>query len=176
MKIAVIYGTRKGASRDSAGIIAEKLRTDYGAEAALFDIKRMPPVADVLSGYDAFVVGSSIVAGRWVPRVRRFLNRPELRLKQVAIFVSAGGTLRPADEGSDTREHVRKVAYERYVEPLLKKSGLNPFATATFGGHMTYLRQSLFDNWHPEDASAFADVVGRSLFGPGHVAPGRLAR
>lgn len=166
MKTAVVFGTRKGASRDSATIVADRLREKFGFDVDLIDVRTMPAWRTMKDRYDAYVIGSSIVAGRWVGRARRLLFRPELRTKRVAIFVTAAGTLQPGNEGASTRAHVREVALERYVTPLLEKSGLSPVGVAAFGGRMRMLKQTVFENWNGEEARDWADTIGPRLADP----------
>ena len=70
MNVLVAYASRFGSTRGIAECIAEKLQQQgTPAEAQLVE------AAGDLGGYDAFVVGSAVFAGRWMEEATGFVRR-----------------------------------------------------------------------------------------------------
>lgn len=120
-RILVVYDTRAGSTAEIAQTIAEVLAHD--------DIEAKAVVADEardVDTYDAIVVGSPVLYGRWLKSAVRFVkdNRDVLRDVPVAFF-AVGMAM-----SEDTPENRAKVgaamtAFSRVV---------NPVETGVFGG------------------------------------------
>ncbi len=85
MRVLVSAATKHGATAEIAGVIGEELRTG-GHEVSVVE----PSVVDDVTGYDAYVLGSAIYAGRWLGEARELVERnaPALRTKPVWLFSS----------------------------------------------------------------------------------------
>lgn len=101
MQVLVAYGSRQGATRGIADLVAEVLR----AAGQVVDVRPVGTVGD-LSGYDAFVVGGAVHLGRWHPEVVAFLHahRHELVYRPVWLFSNGPAADGTADEARDGGE------------------------------------------------------------------------
>lgn len=91
-RIAVIYATAQGSTRDIAEFIAADL-TDRGAEVELSDVEHAPE----LSRFDGVILGSAVHNMALLPAAASFVrsHRDELRKSDVWMFsVGLGPALR----------------------------------------------------------------------------------
>ena len=120
-RVLVGYATRAGSTAEVAEQIAATLR-EAGAAADAF------PLAEIAdpAGYDAFVLGSAIRAGKLLPEASAFVERHRGTLagRPVAYFVVCG-TLR-----ADTAANRRVV--RAYLDPLVALK--EPVDVGLFGG------------------------------------------
>lgn len=152
-RIAVVYATRQGASRQTAQIIASTAEA-AGHDVVLSDVRRLPSDVRAVSGFDAVIIGSSIVMGRWVGRARRFARRALASGTPTALWVTAAGVLQ-GGAGSDTpppRDEAVQRACNLFIAPLLSsRSGTGvPLAMTAFGGIMKMYGRVVIDNWERE--------------------------
>ena len=132
-KIAIIYGTRYGATRDTAEWIA----AGTGKKIDLLDIETLD-FEQTVKEYDAFIVGSGI----WIDGPHKRLiellqtHKESMQEKIIAAFIVCGTT------GEDEAGEKRIVGYfERFYKPL----DVKPPRQAYFGGRMTIDRLSETD-------------------------------
>jgi menaquinone-dependent protoporphyrinogen oxidase len=127
MRVLVAYETAHGSTAETAERIAQVLR-DRGAEV---DVMRCRKVGS-LEGYDAFVVGSPIWAGKWLKPARRFVVRHEgtLSSRPTAYFCASGAASR--EEG--------RADVERQIFPKLRNyaEGVEPVAIGNFAGVINF--------------------------------------
>ncbi len=123
-RVALIYATRYGATKETAMWIAKGIEGDV----TLLDIEQMDFAKTALE-YDAFILGSGV----WIDGVHkdmiRFLEeyKTELRGKIVASFILCGTT------GKDPKGEERIAQYfHKFHAPLDTKPPLNE----KFGGRM----------------------------------------
>ncbi len=167
MNTLIAYGTRKGASRRTAELIAETLTNVDGRLCIVKDAKRVGRAQ--LEGADSIVIGSSIAVGRWKPSAKRLLRKAGATGKPVAVFVSAAGMLSGKEPGSPDAEPKGTLAEReaeavaRYIDPVAAKTGARPVAQAAFGGRMEMFGKVMFDNWDPEPITAWATDLTRKL-------------
>lgn len=162
MSIIVAYGTRYGSTARTAELIARTMNETAGTGTARAMDALAVRARDIAEA-GAFVVGSSIVAGRWKWRARRLLSRLGGSGKPVAVFVTAAGVLSGKEPGSDPAAEptipldacVAK-AVSLYVDPVVSKAGVVPAATGAFGGRMAMFGKVQVDNWAPEPVQAWA--------------------
>lgn len=92
MEVLVAYATTYGSTRGVAERIAKRLqRRGIAVDAR--------PMADgvVAVRYDAFVLGSAIHAGKWLPEGRRFLDRNAAVLRERPVWLFSVSTLGDED-------------------------------------------------------------------------------
>lgn len=168
MKTLIAYSTRWGSTTKTARLIAETLKEADGRAAEVLDARRVD--SKKFSEYDAFVVGSSIAAGRWKGPARRLLARLAAAKKPTAVFVSAGGVLSGKEPGSapdappkGTLEERQARAVGLYIDPIAAKAGLAPVAKSAFGGRMAFFGKEMFDTWEAEPIVAWARELVKKL-------------
>jgi menaquinone-dependent protoporphyrinogen oxidase len=88
MKVLVVYGSKHGSTRGIAEDIAETLRA-AGQQA----VARPLEAAGDLTGYDAFVVGSAVYAGRWTPEATEFVGRHHAVLASRPVWLFSSGPI-----------------------------------------------------------------------------------
>jgi menaquinone-dependent protoporphyrinogen oxidase len=127
-RILVGYASTCGSTGEIAAAIGKKLC----AANARTDVRHLTDVTD-LDGYDAFVIGSAIHGGMWMPEAMKFLRerRGTLAKAPVAYFISC---IALAEDKDDTR----KLA-QGYVErPLKLVPQIRPVAFGKFAGKVDY--------------------------------------
>ena len=166
MNTLIAYGTRKGASRRTAELIAETLTKVDGRSCVVLDAARVG--RNELTSADSIVIGSSIAIGRWKPSAKRLLRKAAATGKPVAVFVSAAGMLSgkdPSDPDAELKGTLAEreaEAMAKYIDPIAAKAGVRPVAQAAFGGRMEMFCKVMFDNWDPEPITAWAtDLAGK---------------
>lgn len=129
-KILVAYATRTGGTAP----IAETIATTLQAEGLHVDVELIRNVVDVRP-YHAFILGSSVRAGSWLPEMIEFMkdNLSHLQNMPVAFFTVC---LTLADDTPQNRETVRK-----YLDPV--RQLVNPVIEGYFAGKMDFSRLSL---------------------------------
>jgi menaquinone-dependent protoporphyrinogen oxidase len=139
MKTLIVYGTRYGATTDTAEKIAKDLREE-GFEVQLADLKK-EKIKDI-SPFDLIIVGSGMQITKWVGEVEDFIKKFKgtLSQKKLAIFVSSGkATL----EREGKTEEIAKL-YKQNLQDKVDKYNLHPITTAMFGGIMNFNKMNLF--------------------------------
>ncbi len=143
MKTLIAFGTRYGATADTAELITEGLREE-GIETDVVDLKRQD--VDDLSVYNMVIVGSGIKASRWTKEANQFLkdHKEELQPKISALFVSSGSWSFTTGDGALAAEQEgglysklgvnKEEAYQQYVVDKANEHDLNPESVEVFGG------------------------------------------
>jgi menaquinone-dependent protoporphyrinogen oxidase len=93
MKVAVVYASKHGSTREIAERIGAVLKLE-GADAEVLDAEHPPN----LDGYDAVVLGSAVYAGRWRSEARRFVRRHRDQLTALPLWLFSSG---PVGEGAE---------------------------------------------------------------------------
>ena len=139
VRVLVAYGTRYGQTAKIATRIAGLLK-HAGCEVTLgeaSDLGGWPR----LDGFDGAIVGASVIAGRHQRAVRRFVVRHREALDGMpSAFFSVSGSAGNADPS------VQRVGHEQ-AERFLIETHWHPWATATFGGALSYTRYSPLVRW-----------------------------
>lgn len=166
-KVALIYGTRYGATKDTAMWIAKGI----GDNVDLLNIEEMG-FNETLHQYDKFIIGSGIWIDGAHTRLIEFLSRhaQTIQDKIIASFIVCGTT------GEDEAGRARIAGYfESFHKPLQIK----PPLIKHFGGRMiidklsdkdrklldhfyTKILKKKFENWdrtNPESAEKFGNEL-----------------
>jgi menaquinone-dependent protoporphyrinogen oxidase len=124
-KVLLAYASKAGSTSDAAVIIGKAL----AEQGAIVDVKPAGSVKDV-SGYDAFVIGTAIRAGKPVGDFTSFIskNRSILNAKPAAIFLVC---MTLSKDTPETRKEV-----EKYFASAKKL--ITPKAEGYFAGRMDY--------------------------------------
>jgi menaquinone-dependent protoporphyrinogen oxidase len=88
MNMLVAYGSKHGATKGIAERIAERLRAE-GQQATAQPVGAV----DDLSGYDAFVIGSAVYAGRWTQEATEFVRRHRAMLASRPVWLFSSGPI-----------------------------------------------------------------------------------
>lgn len=140
-KVALIYGTRYGATQDNAQWIAKGI----GSPVDMLNIENIDFI-ETLKSYDKFIIGSGI----WVDGAHKGLmnllstHTAQIEPKIIASFIVCGTT----GEDEAGRERI-KGYFERFHKPL----NLKPTLKKHLGGRMTIEKLSdtdrkLLDNFY----------------------------
>jgi menaquinone-dependent protoporphyrinogen oxidase len=131
-KILVAYASKAG----STGEVAEAIGQVLNAKGMAADVLQVKHVTD-LSGYQAFVIGSAIRMGRWLPEAVQFVEKNRVVLGRVpTAYFLVSGFLR-----EDTPEMRSQVL--AFVDPVRKI--LEPKSIGLFAGKMDYSKISWLD-------------------------------
>ncbi|HEU4616712.1 MAG TPA: menaquinone-dependent protoporphyrinogen IX dehydrogenase [Gammaproteobacteria bacterium] len=130
-RVLVVYATTEGQTAKIAEHIADAGRA-AGHEVL---VRRADDVEDAeLSGFEAFVVGASLHAGRYQREARTFVERNvELLGARPSAFFSV--SLAAASRNADEREDV-----ERLIARFLEDTHWTPKLTGSFAGALKYTR------------------------------------
>ena len=140
-KVALIYGTRYGATQDNAEWIAKGI----GSQVDILNVEDID-FAETLKKYDKFIIGSGIWVDGAHKRLMELLSAhtPQIEPKIIASFIVCGTT------GEDDAGRSRIEGYfERFHKPL----NLKPTLKKHLGGRMTIEKLSendrkLLDNFY----------------------------
>jgi menaquinone-dependent protoporphyrinogen oxidase len=139
IKALVVYGTRYGATANTAEVIADTLRQD-GLEVKVVDAKKEK--VQSISEFDLIIVGSGIQMGRWTKEPEDFLEKfkNELSKKKIALFVSCGSAS-PLSKGEQENKELAD-AKRKYLEDKAAKHNVKPVALGFFGGCYDFNKMS----------------------------------
>jgi len=108
LNILVTYASKHGATAEIAERIAEWLSADgFPATVA----QAGPDVS--VEGYSAFVVGSSVYAGKWQPEAREFVGTHTEALKRSPVWLFSSGPIGdpplPEEDPPEAADHARLI-------------------------------------------------------------------
>lgn len=148
----IAYGSKMGATEETASEIASVLREKYRFEVDVVDLKKNP--TPDLTQYRNIVIGSGVRIGSWNGRALKFLHN-EFEGKKVAVFVSSMMAGNP---------NTYDGAFTKFIKDVLgTHARFEPVATAAFGGRLKILGMTLSDNRDTEKIRAWADELGKKL-------------
>jgi menaquinone-dependent protoporphyrinogen IX oxidase len=159
----IVYGTRKGTTKNTADVIAETLIIKHGHVVEITNVKNIKAYKRRLNEFDNFIVGSSIQSGRWVSRALRFLKKYDFKNQKVAIFVTAGGTLYKEKRLGLKKEEVITEAIHNYIDRYLPKFRFSPVSEMAFGGSVIRSGKEKYNSWNRDDIEAWAISLGKIL-------------
>jgi menaquinone-dependent protoporphyrinogen IX oxidase len=159
----IIYGTRKGTTEKTAAAIAETLILKFNHHVEMINIRKIRRYRRRLNEFDILIVGTSIIWGRWVNRVLRFLKRLNLPSLKVAIFVTAGITLSKASNFEISKEEAIQEAIRNYIDKYQAQFRFRIISKMAFGGMILKNGTKKIDSWNREDIKEWAIQIGELL-------------
>ncbi|MGA2680953.1 MAG: flavodoxin domain-containing protein [Candidatus Bathyarchaeia archaeon] len=151
-KTLIAYETKGGATEESARKIAEVLRSKYGLEVDLVDLKKQD-IKDC-SQYKNIIIGGGVRAGKVYSKALKCLEN-DFAGKTVAFFVSSG------DAGDPAKYQEAKI---KYVENVLSNyPNVKPVAVEAFGGRQKIFGKMVFDNLDLARVETWAQELGKKL-------------
>jgi menaquinone-dependent protoporphyrinogen oxidase len=96
VRVLVVYGSRMGGTAGIAEEIGDELRRQ-GLEADVLP----GHLVRTTEGYDGFVVGGALYAGRWHRDARRFIRQHARRLREHPTWLFSSG---PLDESASEHD------------------------------------------------------------------------
>jgi menaquinone-dependent protoporphyrinogen IX oxidase len=150
-KTLVAYETKLGASKDAAEKVADKLRSKYGIEVDLVNLKDQEDFD--LEQYSNVVVGAGVRGGGVYGKALKLLKN-DFSGKQVAFFVcsSWGGT--PGSHDNAKTRLVDKMLATKYPQ-------LKTVSTEAFGGRIRYFGKTMLDNTDITKVEVWAEELGK---------------
>ncbi|NWG18581.1 MAG: hypothetical protein HXY41_18315 [Chloroflexi bacterium] len=109
-KVLIAYATVHGSTTEIAEYMA-KLLGEHHFDVTTANVETLESVA----GYDAYILGSAIHAGMWLPSMSRFLDRfeDELAKAPVYFFVTCIRVLEPEGEQHVLEHYLHRDTLER---------------------------------------------------------------
>jgi menaquinone-dependent protoporphyrinogen IX oxidase len=151
-KTLIAYESKGGVTEESAQKIAEILRSKYGLEVDLVDLKEQK-VPD-LAQYRNVIIGGGVRVGKVYSKALKFLEN-DLSDKRAAFFVSS------AEAGTPGSYEKTKV---KFVENTLANyPNIKPVATEAFGGRIKILGKTVTDNTDMAKVEAWAEELGKKF-------------
>jgi menaquinone-dependent protoporphyrinogen oxidase len=137
MKAIIVFGTRYGATKDTAEEIAKTLQEE-NFDVNVVNIKE-EKIRDI-SEYELVIVGSGVACGRWVNEAEDFLKkfRKDFENKKLALFVSS---VEPIYKREGNNKEVAKM-HKINLEDRVPKYNLKPLSLGFFGGIIDFTRMN----------------------------------
>jgi menaquinone-dependent protoporphyrinogen IX oxidase len=159
----IVYGTRKGTTKETVQLIAQVLKDYFSYEVDISGTKEMKYYRKRIDDYDNIIIGSSIMSGRWKSKILSFARLDLFGSKQVALFVTAGGTLNKVNKFGITKEDAINEATEKYIDKSINKFKFVPVSKTAFGGRVIKKNITKYDSWNREDVVSWAIALGEKL-------------
>lgn len=152
MKTLIAFATKSGVTGESANIIADVLKNNFGHEVDVVNLKETK--SPDIGPYDNIFIGSGIRMGMWYGRAKKMLKK-DFKGKKVIIFLSSC-------YAGDSEKHDKAVA--DYLDKVLDKyPDMQPIATNAFGGRMKMFGKVQNDNYNPAKVKLWAEELGEKL-------------
>ncbi len=162
-KTLIIYGTRKGTTTETVQLIAEVLKNEYNHEVDICESSQLKYYKKRLNEFNNIIIGSSIVSDWWKGRILSFAKKDIFSGKNVAVFVTAGGTLNKVIKYGITKEEAINEAIQKYINKYSKKFKFHPISKAAFGGKVFKKGIVRYNSWNQEDIVNWAKEIGEKL-------------
>jgi menaquinone-dependent protoporphyrinogen oxidase len=92
MKTLIVVASRHGSTSGIAEALADELRSaDHTVDLKTVDD------APAVENYDAAIVGSAVYMGKWLPRASQFVDRHQVELATLPIWLFSSGPLGEPD-------------------------------------------------------------------------------
>lgn len=157
----IIFGTRKGTTETTAKVLAETLMLKHKHHVEIVNVKSIKKYKKKLHDFDNLIMGSSIVSGKWVSRALRFLKKNSFQNQQVAIFVTAGGTLNKQSKYGLSKEEAVSEAVTNYIDKYLPRFKFVPVSKIAFGGRVVRSGIERYNSWNRDDIEHWANKLGK---------------
>ncbi len=134
MKVLILFSTKYGSTAEVAESVATTIRSN-GNDVDVYNLKK--PFDGTLEGYDLIILGSGIIAGRWIRGARKFLasHHKTLDSKRLALFICGSEPYFEPHRNDELRK--------RYLEDIATEHGLQPESMAMFGGVFDFSKYGL---------------------------------
>jgi menaquinone-dependent protoporphyrinogen IX oxidase len=165
-KTLIVYGTRKGTTRETAIVISEVLKNNFSHQVDICDSKQIREYRKRIDEYNNVIIGSSIVSGFWKSRVLSFAKKDIFQIKNVAVFVTAGGTLNKVEKYGISKEDAIKEGIEKYIDKYSKKFGFIPISKTAFGGKVVRKEVVRYNSWNKQDIINWTMELGNQMHFP----------
>lgn len=109
------------------------------------------------------IIGSSIVSDRWKSRILSFMKKDIFENKQIAIYVTAGGTLNKVNKYGITKEAAISEATEKYKDKYKKKLKFSPISKGAFGGRVISRSAEEYNSWNRDDIMNWVIDLGNKI-------------
>jgi menaquinone-dependent protoporphyrinogen IX oxidase len=162
-KTLIVYGTRKGTTTETVKVIADVLVSDYNHEVDICESSQLKSYKKRLNEFSNIVIGSSIVSGSWKGRILSFAKKDLFKGKNVAIFVTAGGTLNKVQKYGLSKLEATNEAIQKYIDKYLRKFKFNPISKGAFGGKVIKKETVRYNSWDKSDIVAWTKDLGIKL-------------
>ncbi|HEX2620005.1 MAG TPA: flavodoxin domain-containing protein [Phototrophicaceae bacterium] len=124
--VLVTYASKYGSTAEIAAAIATTLKAD-NIKVDLYPVQQI----ELLSPYDAVIVGSAIYAGHWLHDAAEFLKRFEDELSQIPVWLFSSGPT--SDE--DMQRILKDASFPKELLPLTDH--ITPRDIAMFHGKIS---------------------------------------
>jgi menaquinone-dependent protoporphyrinogen oxidase len=164
MFVLVTVASKHGATAEIGEAIAREL-SDGGLTVTV----RPPDEVEDVSGFDAFVIGSAVYAGRWQKSARQFVDAHSARLASRPVWLFSSGPIGdPPEPAADPVDVDDVVATTGAKEHRLFPGRLQQ-STLSFGERaiVAALRAEYGDFRDFDDIRAWAAGIARELTGDG---------
>ena len=161
IRTLIIYGTRRGTTENTVSVIAETLILRHHHVVEISNIKKIKRYKHRFDEFDNYIIGSSIVSGRWINRVLRFLRKHDFEDRKVALFVTAGNTMDKVQRMGLTQDQAREEAIQNYITKYLDKFSFVPVDVTAFGGMVVRSGIQKYNTWNRNDIESWAIRLGK---------------
>ena len=125
-KTLIAYGSRYGATVETAAEIASILEKEFKLDVEIYDLKDYRACPD-LDDYDNVIVASGIKYSEWHKNAEKFLSN-DFSGKKLAIFISSGYAGEP---------ELYEQSYKNFLKAVIEKyDHIKPVAIEAFGGRI----------------------------------------
>jgi menaquinone-dependent protoporphyrinogen IX oxidase len=125
-KTLIAYGSRYGATVETAAEIASILNKEFDLDVDIYNLKKYRACPD-LDIYDNVIVASGIKYSDWTENAESFLKN-DFSNKKLAIFISSGYAGEP---------ELYEYSYNNFLKAVIEKyEHLKPIAIEAFGGRI----------------------------------------
>jgi menaquinone-dependent protoporphyrinogen IX oxidase len=162
-KTLIVYGTRYGTTVKTVLLIAEILGDKFSHTIEISDTKQIKHFRKRIHEFDHIIIGSSIVSGLWKRKVLNFAKRDIFKGKNVAIFVTAGGTMNKVEKYGIKKEEVINEAIEKYIDKYSGKFRFKPISKIAFGGKVIKREEIKYNSWDKEDIINWTVDLGNKM-------------
>ena len=149
IQTAVVYFTKGGAAEIYANAVADEL-VGFGHLVDIINLRQNE--TPNLTAYDNVILGTGVRIGMVYRRAKKFLKRDELKEKNLAIFLASGIAI---DEPERSEE--------KFLEPLMKKYGLQPIMCDAFPGYVPGADEDSPQTVDPDIAKSWAATLATKL-------------
>lgn len=166
MRVAIVYGSRLGATRGIAEFIAQRLGA-AGLDADLYPAERLVE----LPSADAFIIGSGVYGQHWMKEAAELVRRNERALSAHPVWLFSSGPIGRWALGHDPVEPREIARFRRTVRPRDHRVFAGALDTSTLDASdlsrverfvsRRFLAEGDFRDWPAIEA--WADGIARRL-------------